>query len=173
MSSRLQAVSMVIPGGNLISVCGPYGSGKTTLLRTLVGEETATGYVAVDGRRLELPLWRVMEGAVGYVPQSPSFARGTLRENIECSGRGSRGAFAEALRLSQLATDVESIPAGADTEIGDRGERLSGGQRTRAAYARAVLGDPRSCWSMTCGQHWTGVLRSSSWTTWSGATPPA
>ncbi|GET91127.1 ATP-binding cassette protein subfamily C, member 5, putative [Leishmania tarentolae] len=125
----LADVDLRVPRGRLTVVLGPTGSGKSTLLDALIGALAVTrGRVACSR-------------SVAYVPQQPWIMSATLRENVVFFGAPDAAAFERALRSSQLASDLELLANGADTEIGENGVNLSGGQKARVSLARAVYAD--------------------------------
>src|SRR2546430_686625 len=141
-----------IPAGALVAVTGPVGAGKSALARALLGlYPLETGQVLVDGRPLEdMP---VAERAVrtGYLPQDPALFSGTVRENIVLGSATLRQAqdhapdaarghqiLASAVSCAALGEDLRTLPAGLETDIGELGIRVSGGQRQRLALARAL-----------------------------------
>ena len=141
----LRGIDLEVPAGSTLAVVGRTGSGKTTLL-SLVPRlvEPPPGAVSVDGvdvRRLPLAALR---GAIGFVPQESILFSLTVAENI-AFGRpdASPDEVLEAARIAGLEEDLELLPRGLDTLVGERGVTLSGGQRQRVALARAVLRRPR------------------------------
>ncbi|GET91126.1 p-glycoprotein e [Leishmania tarentolae] len=125
----LADVNLRVPRGRLTVVLGPTGSGKSTLLDALIGALAVTrGRVACSR-------------SVAYVPQQPWLMNATLRENVVFFGAPDAAAFERALRSSQLASDLELLANGADTEIGENGVNVSGGQKARVSLARAVYAD--------------------------------
>ncbi|CAM42570.1 p-glycoprotein e [Leishmania braziliensis MHOM/BR/75/M2904] len=125
----LADVDLRVPRGRLTVVLGPTGSGKSTLLDALIGALAVTrGRVACSR-------------SVAYVPQQPWIMSATLRDNVVFFGAPDAVAFERAVRSSQLATDLALLADGAETEIGERGINLSGGQRARVSLARAVYAD--------------------------------
>ena len=141
----LRRIDLEVPAGSTVAVVGRTGSGKSTLL-SLVPRllDPPPGAVTVDGvdvRRMRLAALR---GAVGFVPQESILFSLTVAENI-AFGRpaASRQEVLEAARVAGLEEDLETLPRGLDTLVGERGVTLSGGQRQRVALARAVLRRPR------------------------------
>ncbi|KAG5497592.1 hypothetical protein JKF63_03857 [Porcisia hertigi] len=125
----LADVDLRLPRGQLTVVLGPTGSGKSTLLDALIGALAVTrGRVACSR-------------SVAYVPQQPWIMNATLRDNIVFFGASDTATFERAVRSSQLATDLAMLASGAETEIGEKGINLSGGQKARVSLARAVYAD--------------------------------
>jgi ATP-binding cassette subfamily C protein LapB len=141
----LERVSLRIRPGERVGVIGKLGSGKSTLLRLILNQyEPSTGSVLLDNlvnTHLE-PL--SMRRQIGYVPQDVTLFHGSLRENIELGRAGKDDkALLEAVRTACLDEIVNQLPEGIATQVGERGERLSGGQRQSVAIARALLARPR------------------------------
>jgi ATP-binding cassette subfamily B protein len=140
----LDAVSLHVPAGESLAVVGRTGAGKSTLLAALARlRDVPKGTIRIDGRDLtDLPL-QAYRAKLGYVPQEPFLFSATLAENI-AFGRpeASKEEVRAAADAARLASDLSALPQGLDTEIGERGVTLSGGQRARAAVARALLVQP-------------------------------
>lgn len=126
----LRKVNLSVKKGESVALIGPVGSGKTTLIKTLLGEYTpSSGVVAVPKSYLK-----------AYVPQDPFLFHGTLEENITLGHLPeSQNTLDEALHASCLEHDLEFMPNGLHTEIGEGGGNLSGGQKQRVNLARAAL----------------------------------
>jgi ATP-binding cassette subfamily B protein len=141
----LRDIDFEVPAGSTLAVVGRTGSGKSTLL-SLVPRlvEPPPGAVSVDGidvRRMRLAALR---GAIGFVPQESILFSLTVAENIAFGlPAAGREEVLEAARVAGLEEDLELLPKGLDTVVGERGVTLSGGQRQRVALARAVLRRPR------------------------------
>ncbi len=140
----LQGVTFSVPAGARVVILGEVGSGKSTLLHMVPRLITPpAGTVLVDGR--DVLDWDLQElrGTVVLVPQTAFLFSATLRENI-CLGKpdASEQEVWEAVRRAGLLPDVEKLPQGLDTLVGERGVTLSGGQRQRVALARALLLQP-------------------------------
>ena len=139
-------VSLEITNGAFVAFVGPSGAGKTTIVDILLGIlPPAEGSVTISG----LPPMEAITtwpGAVAYVPQDVAIASGTFRENIAL---GFPPAFAtdesiwETLRVAHLDDFVRELEKGIDTEVGERGARVSGGQRQRLGIARALFTKPK------------------------------
>jgi ATP-binding cassette subfamily C protein CydD len=140
----LEGVSLTIAPGERIVLRGPSGAGKSTLIALLLRFiAPAAGSIAVGDRdlaALDMGLWRRQ---IGWVPQQPYLFGGTAADNIALGKAGaSRDAICRAARLAGAADFIEALPAGYDTPLGERGLRLSAGQRQRIALARVFLRDP-------------------------------
>ena len=138
-------VSLTIPAGTSVAFVGPSGAGKTTIIDVLLGVlNPDSGSVLVSGLP---PLLAVAKwpGSVSYVPQDVVIAAGTIRENIAL-GYPMEEATDElvigALKVAHLDEFVASLPDGIYTEVGERGARISGGQRQRLGIARAMFTRP-------------------------------
>jgi len=139
----LDGVSLTIAPGERIVLTGPSGAGKSTLLALLLRFVTpAAGTIEAGGADLattDLERWRRQ---IAWVPQQPYLFSGSAADNIALGQPGaSRGAIGRAARLAGAAEFIDSLPSGYDTPLGERGLRLSAGQRQRIALARAFLRD--------------------------------
>lgn len=133
-----------IAPGELVAVAGPSGAGKTTLLRLLAGLlAPSAGRVLVDGVNLARLDRRAYRERIGIVLQDDRLFQGSIAENI-CAGLPQTD-FAVARRVAGLAgaaADIERLPMGLATQVGDMGGTLSGGQRQRIVLARALAREP-------------------------------
>lgn len=141
----LERLNLTIRAGERVGIIGRLGSGKSTVLRLILNQYApASGSVLVN----DLPTTQLeplsLRRQIGYVPQDVTLFHGTLRENIEL-GRTQSGdeALLEAIRTACLDDILTQLPGGVGTQVGERGERLSGGQRQAVAIARALLHKPR------------------------------
>ncbi len=137
----LKDVSIDIPAGAFIAVTGPVGCGKSALLRAVLGlYPLENGEIRLNGKPLsEIPS-EARSAQIGYLPQDPFLFSGTIRENISF-GIDTDSAERRIMRsaeLSILEPDLETFPAGMNTQIGELGTRVSGGQRQRVALARSL-----------------------------------
>lgn len=138
-------VSLAIPAGSSLAFVGTSGAGKTTLVDVLLGVLIpSSGSVLVSGLSpiLAVAKW---PGAVSYVPQDIAISSGTIRENIALGYpmvEATDELIMKALKLAQLDEFVASLPEGIDTPVGERGSRISGGQRQRLGIARAMFTQP-------------------------------
>lgn len=140
----LHGIDLVVPAGETHAIVGSTGAGKSTLLRLMLRfDDPRGGEVRLDGRDLRELEWESLRGSIGYVSQEIFLFAGTIAENI-AYGRPGAGLDDVRAAARQAAADefIESLPAGYDTWVGERGVTLSGGQRQRLALARALLRDP-------------------------------
>lgn len=134
--------SLSIPAKRTTVIVGPSGSGKTSFLDLLCGlQQPDSGQILIDGKPLQpSSSWL---GQLAYVPQDSAILDGTLRDNLRW-GNGDVDDADLALALEQAAANrfIENLPNGLDTWVGERGVRLSGGEKQRLAIARALLRKP-------------------------------
>lgn len=140
----LHGVSLRIGPGQTLAVVGGSGSGKSTLARLLVRfHDVAGGRIAIDGQDLRSVTMRSLRQAIGIVPQDTALFNDTIAYNI---GYGRLGAslseVIEAAKAAQVHEFIASLPQQYDTLVGERGARLSGGEKQRIAIARAFLKNP-------------------------------
>jgi len=141
----LHDVSFEIPAGRTVAVVGPSGAGKSTLSRLLFRFYDATaGRITINGQDVRRVTQASLRRVIGIVPQDTVLFNDTIGYNI---GYGRPGAsFDEivgAAKLAQIHDFIASTPEGYATQVGERGLKLSGGEKQRVAIARAVLKDPR------------------------------
>jgi len=140
----LRDISLRVPAGSTLGVVGTVGAGKSTLA-SLVPRlfEFPDGKVWIDGVDANRIPLRVLRSHIAVVPQESFLFSTTLARNIAFGDpEASRERVVRAAERAQLAGDVEDLPQGYDTLVGERGVMLSGGQRQRTALARALLLDP-------------------------------
>ena len=130
--------SLEVAPGSLVAVTGPVGSGKSALARVLLGiypvESGSVRMSAADGAAMDC-----QAGLVGYLPQDAQLFSGSLQENVLMTAESGHREFAAvAVRIAALDADIAQFPHGLDTQIGELGVRISGGQRQRLGLARAL-----------------------------------
>jgi ATP-binding cassette subfamily B protein len=130
--------SLEIAPGSLVAVTGAVGSGKSALARALLGiypiESGKSSLYAANGSTPDC-----QHGRVGYLPQDAHLFSGSIRDNVLMAREVACPEFvARALRIAALDSDVAEFPRGMDTQIGELGVRISGGQRQRLGLARAI-----------------------------------
>jgi ABC-type multidrug transport system fused ATPase/permease subunit len=144
-SPALDNVSFHVQPGQRIALVGPSGAGKTTLMKLLLRYyDPQQGRILIDGTDIRDVTLESLRAHMGVVFQDPFLFNGTLADNI-AFGRAEANAqeIAEAARAADLEEFIKDLPDGYDTLVGDRGVKLSGGQRSRLAIARAMLRNPR------------------------------
>ena len=140
----LQDIDLAISPGESVAIVGPSGSGKSTLLRLLLGfESPARGSVRYDGHDLASLDLRFLRSKLGTVLQGGKLWAGDLRTNILGAANLEVEAAWEAARRAGLAADIEAMPMGLYTIVGEGLSTLSGGQRQRVLLARALVARPR------------------------------
>ncbi len=140
----LNNVSFEVPAGKTVAIVGPSGAGKSTIARLLFRFYDVTGgRILVDGQDIREVTQESLRGAIGMVPQDTVLFNDTIAYNIRY---GRNEASAEEVRAAaetaQIGRFIESLPKGYDTEVGERGLKLSGGEKQRVAIARTVLKAP-------------------------------
>ncbi len=140
----LQDVSLRIPAGQTLAVVGGSGSGKSTLARLLVRlYDVGGGRITIDGQDVRSVTMQSLREAVGVVPQDTVLFHETIAYNIAYGRRGAGLAdVIEAARIAQVHEFISSLPQQYDTPVGERGTRLSGGEKQRIAIARVFLKNP-------------------------------
>jgi ABC-type transport system involved in Fe-S cluster assembly fused permease/ATPase subunit len=141
----VKGVSLDIEPGQSVGIVGPSGSGKSTLLRLLLRAYDATeGSVLIDGVDVRDAKLASLRAATAIVPQDTVLFNDTLRHNLRYGRVGATEAeVLEAASAARLDQTLELMPEGLDTMVGERGVKLSGGEKQRVAIARAFLRAPR------------------------------
>jgi ABC-type transport system involved in Fe-S cluster assembly fused permease/ATPase subunit len=141
----LHGISFTVPAGKTVAVVGSSGAGKSTLSRILYRfYDVAGGAVRIDGQDIRAVTQTSLRAAIGIVPQDTVLFNDTVYYNI-LYGRpdASPAEVEEAARLARIHDFVRSLPDGYQTKVGERGLKLSGGEKQRVAIARVILKRPR------------------------------
>lgn len=140
----LHGVSFSVPAGQTVAVVGPSGGGKSTLARLLFRFYDVTGgAITVDGRDVRDYTQQSLRAAVGIVPQDTVLFNDTLAYNLQYGNPSADAAAVQAaVRAARLDAFIAKLPQGLDTAVGERGLKLSGGEKQRVAIARALLKNP-------------------------------
>ena len=143
--SILHDVTFTIPAGRDVAVVGPSGSGKSTLARLLYRfYDVKGGRITIDGQDLRGVQQASLRAAIGIVPQDTVLFNDTIEYNIAYGRPGaSHDDVVAAAKLAQIHDFVARLPEGYATPVGERGLKLSGGEKQRVAIARALLKQPR------------------------------
>lgn len=140
----LKTVDFEVPAGQTIAIVGPSGAGKSTISRLLFRFYDVTGgRVMIDGQDVRDVTQKSVRNAIGMVPQDTVLFNETIAYNIRY-GRvdATEEEIREAARMAQIHDFIESLPDGYNTEVGERGLKLSGGEKQRVAIARTILKAP-------------------------------
>ncbi|XP_048800530.1 ATP-binding cassette sub-family C member 2 [Lagopus muta] len=148
-NAAIRDVNLDIKAGSLVAVVGAVGSGKSSLVSAMLGEmENIKGHINI-------------QGSLAYVPQQAWIQNATLKDNILFGSELDEARYQKVIKACALLPDLELLPAGDQTEIGEKGINLSGGQKQRVSLARAVyndadiyiLDDPLSAVDAHVGKH--------------------
>jgi ATP-binding cassette subfamily B protein len=140
----LKGVSFEVPAGKTVAVVGPSGAGKSTISRLLFRfYELSSGRISIDGQNIADVTQKSLREVIGMVPQDTVLFNDTIRYNIRY-GRweASDADVEEAARLAQIDGFIRLMPKGYEAEVGERGLKLSGGEKQRVAIARTILKAP-------------------------------
>jgi ATP-binding cassette subfamily B protein len=140
----LKGVSFEVPAGKTVAVVGPSGAGKSTISRLLYRfYDLSGGRITIDGQDVAGVTQKSLRQAIGMVPQDTVLFNDTIRYNIRY-GRweASDAEVEEAAALAQIDRFIRMSPKGYETEVGERGLKLSGGEKQRVAIARTILKAP-------------------------------
>jgi len=142
--SILHGVSFEIPAGHKVAVVGASGSGKSTLARLLYRfYDVQQGRVLIDGQDIRETTQKSVRAAIGIVPQDTVLFNDTIFYNIAYGQPlASREEVIEAARAAHIHDFIAGLPEGYETRVGERGLKLSGGEKQRVAIARAILKNP-------------------------------
>ena len=140
----LKGITFDVPAGKTVAVVGPSGAGKSTISRLLFRfYDLSGGHILIDGQDIALVTQKSLRQVIGMVPQDTVLFNDTIRYNIRY-GRweASDAEVEEAARLAQIDPLIRMAPKGYETEVGERGLKLSGGEKQRVAIARTILKGP-------------------------------
>lgn len=140
----LKAVTFEIKAGQTVAVVGPSGAGKSTLARLLFRfYDPSAGRILIDGQDIALATQASLRSAIGVVPQDTVLFNDSIFYNIQYGQpEADREAVERAARLAHLDGFIKQLPEGYDTVVGERGLKLSGGEKQRIAIARTILKNP-------------------------------
>ena len=141
----LSDIDLIVNPSEVIALVGPSGVGKTTMVNLIPRFFDPTqGFIEIDGHKLSEVTLQSLRSQIGLVPQETFLFGGTIAENIAYGNlKASKEAIISASRAAYAHEFIEALPDGYETEVGERGVKLSVGQRQRIAIARALLKDPR------------------------------
>src|SRR5208337_279544 len=140
----LKGLSFEVPAGKTVAIVGPSGAGKSTISRLLFRlYDVSSGRILIDGQDIRNVTQTSLRASIGMVPQDTVLFNDTIRYNIRY-GRwdASDAEVEEAARLAQIDGFIRMSPKGYETQVGERGLKLSGGEKQRVAIARTVLKAP-------------------------------
>jgi ATP-binding cassette, subfamily B, heavy metal transporter len=140
----LKGVSFSVPAGRTVAIVGPSGAGKSTISRLLFRfYDVNGGAIRIDGQDIRAVTQQSLRAAIGIVPQDTVLFNDTIRYNVAYGRPGTGPAEVEqAARLAHIHNFVLNLPDGYDTMVGERGLKLSGGEKQRVAIARTILKQP-------------------------------
>ena len=133
LSVALKNMDLTVKKGEFVCIIGEIGSGKSSLLSSLIGDMLA------ENQHKESPI--VVHEKLSYVQQQPWIQNKTIKENILFGEEYDEVKYKKAIKMCELTRDINILPAGDKTEIGEKGINLSGGQKARLSLARAVYAD--------------------------------
>jgi len=140
----LKGVSFEVPAGKTVAVVGPSGAGKSTISRLLYRfYDVQNGSITIDGQDVREVTQKSLRAAIGMVPQDTVLFNDTVAYNIRYGRPGASDAEIEqAAEVAQISRFIKELPEGYATKVGERGLKLSGGEKQRVAIARTVLKAP-------------------------------
>ena len=140
----LQGLSFAVPAGQQFAIVGPSGAGKSTIARLVFRfYDPWSGRILIDGQDIKTVTQESVRRALGIVPQDSVLFNDTIGYNIAYGRDGAGSAeIAQAARDAALMDLIERLPQGFDTEVGERGLKLSGGEKQRVAIARTLVKNP-------------------------------
>ena len=140
----LKGVSFTVPAGKTVAVVGPSGAGKSTISRILYRfYDIKGGRVTIDGQDIRDVTQESLRSVIGIVPQDTVLFNDTVKYNIAYGRIGANESeIKDAARLAQIDKFIRHLPQGYDAMVGERGLKLSGGEKQRVAIARTILKNP-------------------------------
>ncbi len=140
----LKGISFTVPAGKTVAVVGPSGAGKSTISRILYRfYDIKSGSVTIDGQDIRDVTQTSLRAAIGIVPQDTVLFNDTVKYNIAYGRIGASDAdIKDAAQLAQIDKFITLLPMGYDSMVGERGLKLSGGEKQRVAIARTILKNP-------------------------------
>jgi ATP-binding cassette subfamily B protein len=140
----LRGITFEVPAGRTVAIVGPSGAGKSTISRLLYRfYEPSKGRILIDGQNIAEVQQSSLRAAIGMVPQDTVLFNDTIGYNVQY-GRWEAGPeeVAQAAQLAQIDRFISTLPEGYETPVGERGLKLSGGEKQRVAIARTILKGP-------------------------------
>ena len=140
----LKGLSFEVPAGKTVAIVGPSGAGKSTISRLLFRlYDVSSGRILIDGQDIRNITQNSLRASIGMVPQDTVLFNDTIRYNIRYGRWDANDAeVEEAARLAQIDGFIRMSPKGYETQVGERGLKLSGGEKQRVAIARTILKAP-------------------------------
>ena len=145
-SFTLAPIKLRIKPGSVVAIVGPSGSGKSTLVDLILGViSDKVGKITISGLEPKAAITK-WPGAISYVPQNVFINSGTIRQNVEVGYETQTDNYKHimySLEVAQLKDEISTFTDGLNTIVGERGDKISGGQRQRLGIARAIFSSPR------------------------------
>ena len=140
----IKGISFVVKGGEKVAVVGSSGAGKSTLVKLLFRfYDVSSGSITIDGQNISQVSQNSLRKTIGIVPQDTVLFNDTLFNNVQYGNPAATEAeVLKAIDLAHLSTFIASLPDGLQTTVGERGLKLSGGEKQRVAIARTILKNP-------------------------------
>ncbi|XP_044763705.1 ATP-binding cassette sub-family B member 6-like [Coccinella septempunctata] len=141
----LKNISFSVPSGQTVAIVGPSGSGKSTIVRLIFRfYDVISGSILIDGQNIKSVTQESLRRAIGVVPQDTVLFHDTIRYNIAYGDlKASENEIVEAAKAADIHRSIINFRDGYETEVGERGLRLSGGEKQRVAIARIILKAPK------------------------------